>query len=299
MVTYYAFLLASILAPKVPRTAGYALCDALGSVAWALSHHRRAIVAANLAHVLGDAKRVTPGVVRQVFRYGARSNFDTLLLSSLSREDLHSWVQVRGLENLDQALRAGRGAILAGAHLSSLSLAGQIISVSGYPTTIVVEAMAEPRLHRLINRFRAAHGIEVLQLGDPALARTLLERLRQNRVLGLVVDRDVAGTGELVQFFDAPARLPVGPARLSLHSGAPILPSVVLHSGRGKFVGFVEPPIAIERSDDRQRDVPELTRRVIQRLEYYIGRAPGQWAIFDPVWRDGMNRAGGSKGVKA
>ena len=282
MLTYYVYLLASFIAPRLPRSLGYALCDFFGDAAYRLGGQARTAVRANLRHVLG--RRPPDAVVRETFRNQARNYFETFVIPSLSSIDLARWATVEGVEHLEAALLLGRGVILAGMHLGNPSLAAQALAERGWGLRIVVESIEPPALHDLITRLRTKNGVEMIPLNEPSIARRLIRELRGNNVLGLMLDRELTGNGALIPFFDQPAMLSVGPATLALATGAVICPSLTLRRDDGRVHGIIDQAIDFTRSSDRESDILALTRRVAERFEYYIGQAPGQWTLFVPVW---------------
>ena len=218
-----------------------------------------------------------------VFRNGMLNYWDTLAIPQLTREEVLGLVRIDGWEHVDAARQAGRGVILAGAHLSSVALAGQTVAARGLPVVGVVEPIDPPEVFDFFNSFREAFGVRLFAVGGGAL-REMLLALRRNEVVGLVTDRDVLGTGPVVDFFDAPTTFPDGAAVLSLRTGAPVLPAVAVRLDDGSFRGIVEGPVRFEPTGDHHADVRRLTQAVAQRLEYHIGTYPLQWTVFQMRW---------------
>lgn len=276
-----AYHLASQLAPLLPRAAAYPLCDRLGDQFWFCNPPARRAVRDNLRHVLGDEP--PERLVRQVFRHGARNYYDTFTIPTFSSQALLDLVVVQSWEHLDQALAAGGGAIMVAVHLSSVALAGQVVAARSHAVTSVVEPVEPPQLMELLTRLRSGGGIRVLPLG-PDLTRELLAALRRNEVVGLIMDRDIAGTGVTVEFFGSETRLPGGAALLALRTGAPIIPAVAVRRADDRFDGRVGPPIEVERGADLRDSIRLTTRRIAQRFEQDIGAQPEQWTVYQPVW---------------
>jgi KDO2-lipid IV(A) lauroyltransferase len=282
MLIYWVYRLASILAPRVPRRLGYAICDLLGDLAYQFASGVRRSVQRNLGHVYGH---VPPrSVVRETFRNQARNYLDTFVIPSLTSKTLPYWAVVDGLEHLEAASARGRGVILAGMHIGSPSLAAQVLAYHGWPLRIVVEPIQPPALYELINRHRSGLGGEMISLSEPSIARRLIRELRANHVLGLMLDRALTENSVSVQFFNAPARLSSGAATLALTTGAAICPSLSLRRADGRVHGIIEAAVEVRRTDNREADIVALTRCLAERFEYYIGQAPGQWTLFVPVW---------------
>ena len=74
--------------------------------------------------------------------------------------------------------------------------------------------------------------------GDRAPAKVLAERLRENKVVCLLADRDLTATGVPVTFFGEPATMPPGPAIVALRSGAPLHAATVSYTPRGIRLRF-------------------------------------------------------------
>jgi phosphatidylinositol dimannoside acyltransferase len=275
----------------VPRRAAEPLCWTAGAAWYAGAPAARRAVRANLRHVLGHEP--SPRQVLAVFMHGALNYWDTFALPQLRPEQILGLVDVKGWEHLDAALRAGKGAILAGAHLSSVALAGQTVAARGYRVVGVVEEMNPPEVFEFLNQLRQVLGVRLYPVG-PGAARELLAALRRNDVVGLVTDRDVLGTGPTVRFFGAPTTFPDGPATLSLRTGAPVLPAVAVRRRDGSFRAWIEPPLLAPRTGNAKQDVRALTQALARRLEYYIGVHPEQWTVFQRRWPDTVFKDSGA-----
>jgi KDO2-lipid IV(A) lauroyltransferase len=271
---------ATALARLLPRSRAEPLCR-LAAAVWSLAAPgARAAVEHNLRHVLG--RRPTRREVVAVFRSGAINYWDTLAISSLSPAEVVRLVTLHGLEHLDAALAGGHGAILVGAHLSSVGLAAQALPARGYPLLGLLEPTRPPEVFEFFARQRQAHGARLLPLSAAAL-RELLTTLRRGGLVALVTDRDVTGSGPMIDFFGQPTRFPDGAAALSVRTGAPILAAYAVRRPDGSFEAWIEPPLP-RPSGDPKTAVHDLTLGVARRLEYHIASHPEQWTVFQRRW---------------
>ena len=86
--------------------------------------------------------------------------------------------------------------------------------------------------------------------------------------------------------FGAPATLPLGPALLSIESGAPMYVVGVRRAGRGRYRGRLE-AIPMPPDGPRRERVMTATASVAAAFERIIADAPEQWwAVFFPIWPD-------------
>lgn len=125
--------------------------------------------------------------------------------------------------------------------------------------------------------------MEVIPLG-PDAASGVLRALRENRVVCLLSDRDLAGDGVPVEFFDEQTTLPAGPATLALRAGATLLPAAVYFRPHGHHFVKIEPPLLIERKGRLREDVTRVTQDLARRFEELVRMAPEQWHVMQPNW---------------
>jgi len=146
----------------------------------------------------------------------------------------------------------------------------------------VAEAVEPPELAQWFLSYRQNLGIEIYPLG-PKAGTACARALKQNRLVCLVSDRDIAGGGIEVPFFGETTTLPAGPATLALRSGAPLLTAATYFDGRNhRFV--VQDPIDTMRQASFRKDVVRITSEMAQRFEGLIRQAPEQWHMMQPNW---------------
>ncbi|MBV9581580.1 MAG: lysophospholipid acyltransferase family protein [Chloroflexi bacterium] len=263
------------------------ICRAFGAL-WYLSRpESRAAVRDNLQHVLGHPP--SRALVARVFHHGALNYWDTLALPHFTYAQLLDMVDIHGIEHLDRARAAGCGVICAGAHLGSVALVAQILPGLGYPVTGVIEQFEPAEVFDFFAEQRQVLGTRLLPAGAAA-AREMLLALRRNEVIGLVTDRDVAGTGPSINFFDAPTRFPEGAAWLSIRTGAPIIIAVAVRKAGGRFDAWFETLPEVQRSGNRRLDILRVTQAVAERLQYYVANHPEQWTVFQRRWPEAQVR---------
>ncbi len=132
----------------------------------------------------------------------------------------------RGSEHVADALAAGRGAILALPHSGNWDIAGVWLTNTYGKFTTVAERLKPESLYQRFVDYRESLGFEVLPLTGGARPpfEVLAERLRDNRLVCLMSDRDLTRSGVQVDFFGEPTRFPAGPAKLAVETGAALLP---------------------------------------------------------------------------
>jgi KDO2-lipid IV(A) lauroyltransferase len=89
----------------------------------------------------------------------------------------------------------------------------------------------------------------------------------------------------MVDFFGTPARLSNGHVQLALRTGVPIVMGFSQRLPDNTFVARFEPPLELENTGDRERDMQAGLEKVVAIMERYIAQHPEQWAITVPIWR--------------
>jgi KDO2-lipid IV(A) lauroyltransferase len=285
IAAFHAYRSMAWLARTLPEGVGRRLFRLSGLVAFELLPSTRAVVARNQARVLGrpPSDPIVRASARDAFASYARYWFDSFRFPGLSHEWVASRFEVVGEHHLWRALEGGRGAIVALPHVGNWDAAGPWLVAGGRSVVAVAEQLRPARLYDLFVRNRTASGIEVLGLGEAKIGRALASKLAEGRIVALVADRDLGGHGVEVVMFGGRRRLPMGPALLSVTTGAPLLVTPVFQTERG-WRCVMSAPIMIEPTGDRRLDVTALTRRMAGEFERAISSAPSDWHMFQPAW---------------
>ena len=246
---------------------------------------------ANLRHVVGpdvsDAElgRMAHRLFLNVCR-GYYELFHNVSCGEVRVENFHPPVLLtpEARTYFRQALDSGRGLFILGCHMSNFDLGG--IGMSQYiPAELQALSLASPPPgFEFFNRLREmGHGIVT-----PITPRTLRDAMARLRAGGVVltgVDRPIGEGNEPVEFFGATAYLPAGYIRIPLKTDCLVVTVSFIYED-GVYWILANPPMEMERTGDRQQDIAINLRRVLAQIEAFIRRAPEQWMMFVPVWKD-------------
>jgi KDO2-lipid IV(A) lauroyltransferase len=147
-----------------------------------------------------------------------------------------------------------------------------------------METVENPDLQAYFMRTRTKAGLTLVP--TQGAGRVLAARLEAGEAVAIVADRVVSGNGARVEFFGAPARLPLGPAVLALETSAPAWAVATRRTGWGDYRAELE---RIQLPDDgtRRERLAAFMANQARAFERLIAAAPEQWwAIFFPIWDD-------------
>ncbi len=272
--------------PKIPLWLAYWLADLIGAAVYNGHRPTREAVIHNQWRALGP--RATPATVavsaRRAVQNLTRTYVDEFRLPAMSGADLKASVDIQGLEFLEQARTRGKGVILATAHFGAPQLVGQLLAVLGYPTTVVVEHTQPEELFEFMTAMRSSHGLTMIPVDKPLIG--LIRTLRkENGVVGLVVDRDVTGTGMLLPFMGEQTRVADGAIQLARRTGAAMVVAFCRRKANHRYEAFILPPLKLDDLPaDENEAVREGTRRLMHQLETFIRSDPAQWIMTTPLW---------------
>ena len=280
-----AFQAASAVVRRLPPPVLGPLARLGGTGASIPDAARRLIVTRNL-------QRVDPGLEGLALRRAVNATFESYAaywleafrLPTLTPAELDAGMSYEGFEHLERSLHRGKGTILVLPHLGGWEWTGfWFTRVVGVPITAVVERLDPPELFEWFTEFRTALGMHIVPLG-PDAGRQVLAALKRNDLVCLLSDRDIDGSGIEVEFFGERTTLPAGPATLALRSGADLVPGAMYQRPHGNHLGYIRPPMQIERRGKLRDDVARITQDIAHELEDLIRREPTQWHLMSPNW---------------
>jgi len=272
-----------LLAHLTP-TASSATLTSLARWQWSRETAARHGLLHNLSHVL-QRSPADPAVVQtaqQAYRHLWLNYRDLFLGPRLDAAMLHDMVQIQGQSVLQRLRQLDQGAILLGGHFAGGELAMQALAARGWPALIAAERVQPPALFAWLCRVRGAHGHRFV--ASDTVLMPMARTLRQGGLVGLMMDRDTTGSGQVVTLCGAAARLPVGALRLSMRWRAPLIPISAqrLHTGRVELI-IHEPLVWATAATEEETLTNGLTAMGAQ-LERIITWQPDQWVLTTPLW---------------
>jgi KDO2-lipid IV(A) lauroyltransferase len=263
-----------------PRKLAFALARLYTSLLDLAIPRLRRVARRNLAMALPE---FTPArhaqIVDGVFHSIARILVTFAKFPSIRRGYLGKWIRLEGGEYFDQAREAGRGVLVATAHLGNWELSAFAHALMTAPMNVVVRPLDNPLIDRLVERRRALSGNR--PIGKKDFARAILKALAANQAVGILIDQNAAlDSGVFVDFFGVPASASTGLARFAAHSGAVVLPGFALwNEPEQRYVLRFYPPVAM--TGDALRDTQALQFK----LEEIIRQYPDQWLWIHRRWK--------------
>ena len=285
-LTYLAYLSAWKIIRILPAKFAYGLMKVIADRIYAKNVSGVQRLRTNYARVRPDlSEKELEEYVKAGMRSYLRYWCDTFRLPSWSDEQIISSVSVINEHYLREALAAGSGCIVSLPHAGNWDHAGAYFCKTGAPLVTVAEHLEPEKLFQKFLSYRQSIGMEVLDASARSLA-TLSLRLRSNRLVALVADRDLSRNGVEVDFCGFPARMPGGPALLSIQTGALLITAFVSYTKSGLQIEFGA-PIKVPTEGTSSEKVAIMIQESATRLEAHLKSSLTDWHMLQRIWIDG------------
>ncbi|MHC4338721.1 MAG: lysophospholipid acyltransferase family protein [Planctomycetota bacterium] len=263
----------------------------LGRLVWRLGI-RRKVAMANLGRAFpewSEAERAR--TCRRSYEHFASVIVDLLFQrrmltrqNSHDRVTLSGWVGKYFREHGVEGLRRRAHRILfMTAHLGNWEMGSGFFGLLGVKVAPVYRIPQNPFLARLVRKVRLSHQAEFIERRGAVQA--MLERFERNENVGFLFDQE-AGHGLDIPFFGHAARTHKTPAVLALDYDVKVTFGVMIRRGdflRYELRGFLYEDF--EHTGDRDKDLFDITHRLMGRLEEYIREYPEQYLWMHRRWK--------------
>ena len=282
----YAFTAKSIgfCVSRLPRSVTLALGGWLGALVYYLAPQQRELACEHLrcSLTLADERRIKT-IAKRCFENLGKTAVEFMQFPRLNRKRIQQYVTFEGTEHVEQALAHGKGAIILTGHFGNWELLAASISTTIAPLTPFVRELRSSRLNALVSSYREKAGYATIDR-DTGM-RHALRCLKRNELLGIVADVDTTVSGVFVDFFGKHAYTPYSPVAIALKTGAAILPTFIIRQSDGSHRAIIEPPLTLERTHAKEKDLVINTQKFTKIIESYIRRYPTQWIWMHRRWK--------------
>ena len=280
-----------LLAELTPRLLVIA-APTLSRLAWWGSASIRSNILDNLARLLptqtglAERRRVGVGVLKHFILFVA----DMGAGQGKSVDELTARIaSAVGEANHEHARSLGRGLIIVTAHMGSFEV-GMAAMVSRAKALHVVFAEDPfPRFEKMRRRLREKLGVNEARVEEGwSMWASLRDALERDEAVVVQGDRLMPGQkGAFVELCGERVKLPSGPVRLAMMTGAPILPIYSLRQKDGRIRIVIGEPIVIDQDSGIQQPMQQLSDVLSEQLRAH----PEQWLMLHRIWQGGSEES--------
>jgi KDO2-lipid IV(A) lauroyltransferase len=273
--------LINLLPPKIALRLG----DIFGFLAFYVFRYRQKVTLNNLKKSFGDSYsdkeyrriglRTYINFCRVFIEYGL---YPKLVLTDLSKN-----IRVVNDTPMREHFKTGKGAVMISGHFGSWELMGAYMAQTGWPIDFLVGIQHNLLINSLMNKHRQIFGIGLIEIG--VAARGVFAAIKNGRGVAMLADQDAGSDGVVINFLGRPASTAKGPAAFALKTNTPIFYGAFVREGLDKHTLYIEGPINIEKSQDKEDDIRRLTQAYCDALEKYVRKYPDHWLWSHKRWK--------------
>ncbi|MBF0504575.1 MAG: mitochondrial fission ELM1 family protein [Candidatus Omnitrophica bacterium] len=257
----------------------------IGWVGWCLIPRKRAVVYANLKTAFSSERSPSEicDLTKSVFINFAQSFVELLCLPKIKRAGFERFVDLQNKENIDHALKLGRGVILLAIHSGSWELASVVGSVTKRAYHVVANDQPKlPQLDVMLNEYRTIAGAHVIHEG--AAAKEIITALHNNEIISLVVDQG-GREGQPVPFLGKTASMSTGAIRIAMKYGASVCPVWMERRSLGKHTLKIFPAMSLVSTGNFEKDVTANINQAVSIFEGLLREHPQEYFWFYKVFK--------------
>lgn len=275
----------------LPVKCGFALFRLMGDIHYYLSGNKNNDVSRNLRYAFGE-EVMNNGMVQDTLRNYFRNHYinqlQIFLFPRLNNNNVEQIHVFEGIENVNEALKLGKGCILLHAHfgpsqlpLCDLGIKGYEMMQIGLPTDEGLSFIGKKVAFRL--RLKYESKIPARIIPADTFLRPVFDWLRNNKVLMITGDgaggKKFIGRFKAVPFLGKQVLFPVGISSLVQKTMAPVLPMFTVIDSDHKYRSIIHKPIMTDTANNN--DSYYITSEFAKLMEKYINNFPYLWHFWD------------------
>ncbi len=283
----------------LPVKVSMRIAAGLGALAFRLLKEERIKTVSNLTIAYGKTKSGAEiaAMAKEVWVNLGKSGAEfAIKLGQDDPEDFFKNLDVRGNEYLQEAIQRGKGILGLISHMGCWEATALGLPMLGIQAYAIGKRLGNEKLNTLLFESRGKKGVQTLARGSSY--KTILRVLKENNLVGILIDQDTEVRGTFVDFYGKPAYTPIGAAMLAMDSGAPVLPIFYLKKPDDSYEFIIEKEIPLVMTGNRRQDMEENTRRFHAVIENYIKKYPTQWVWMHNRWKTTPEMAEKKKQLK-
>tara|TARA_B100001248_G_scaffold176158_1_gene133750 strand:+ start:7701 stop:8576 length:876 start_codon:yes stop_codon:yes gene_type:complete len=263
--------------------------DLLGILWFDVLRIRRQLAINNTKIVFPDMELAArKKMLRWSLRYMGRSFFTYFSFPFINANNVNDFFQIRGRENLEQALARKQGVYLLSLHMGSYDFAAVALAQYFQPFYVISKTFKLNWLNDIWFGLREAKGIHFLS--DRQSGFDILRALKKNGIVVFIIDQFMGPPiGIKSKFFGKETGSPMGLAVFCRKTRSPVVPVKTYVENGQNIIEFYE-SIEFEEQQDKEASILHMTNLYNSWVEKAILEHPEQWMWVHNRWKQHIER---------
>jgi lauroyl/myristoyl acyltransferase len=296
VLDYLVYLLVRIaeeLINVVPERAVMAFGRFLGRLGFVILPDRQAAAIENLTIAFGNEQS------KAWIRETALKSFEHLGLLAVEFFRIRRWTEtdmrnrliIEGRDPYNLLMLPGNhGICLLNSHFGCFEVSAATVKHLGFKTHLIATGLKNPFLTRYLFS-RAGEDAAIYTHPHRGSVKELIELMSEGALLACLADqRGDAERGIFVDYFGTPAPANEIFAKMTIESGARVLPLCTFRLGDGRYKSIFGEEINISLTGDRKQDLINVSQLFHNQFEYWLRLHPEQGFWVQRKWRRAPSR---------
>ncbi len=258
------------------------------------SKNRLAVMALNICRSLKKEKIEALNIARKNLELHYVHLLEFFKFPAFNKANIDRCIEFRGIDHLDASLKKGKGVILIHLHFGTMQFPLIALGYKDYPMNQLGQREPENKslswVHRKValrNRLKIESSIPAnfINIGMTGSLRPAFRCLQENKILLIPGDgrgglNPMGKKDVLIDFLGQKTSFPRGPVTLARKTGAKMLPLFCYHTQDGRHCVDIRPPISMEFSNDRDKDLTHNTQLYANALAKGVMEHPAYWMFW-------------------
>lgn len=246
---------------------------------------RRSIVRKNLEIAFGNShsSEELKEICKNVYRNMGSTLFEFLKMKFIEPEKIGRYIEIEGLDILEDAIAEQKGVVMAGFHFGNWELMSAGTCSLGRPVYGYAGRQKNPLVDDEMNFIRRKFGMKTISKSKGA-SREMIKALKTKEALAIGSDLNVPSDSLFVEFFGKKAAVGKGQAAFIRKMQTPYLYFWAERVGPFRFKGHIK-KFDYQLSGDADKDSENLIQMASSALEKIIKKTPDQYFWFNRRWK--------------
>jgi len=280
--------LLSPLVPSLPFPLLRLFGRGLGGINYFVNARLRRQIENNLRAVFPDKpQEQIDRICRRNFINHAMHSLEILYLPRVDEKFVKKRIKVHNLEHVEKAAEQGKGIVFILGHIGFYYLSGvtfQLLTgislndISQEVSKLDISPLDRKILERRLANYQDRLGGKVFERGGSLLG--VIKAIKRNEGVSLFIDAFTTENDPIVSLLDRQTRIPQGPIRMAMQTGAAIIFSTAVREPDGSMVFTFYEPVELEITGDKKMDLQHNAQKCADLLDPAIRNYPDQWHLW-------------------
>jgi KDO2-lipid IV(A) lauroyltransferase len=261
----------------LPKTIVKFFLDLLSHFIYLIDIKHKKIAMANLDLVYNNtiSKNEKVTIVKKSYKNLVYNLYEFIENQTLTLKGFENKIVVKNDNIILNAIKNKRKIILITAHYGNWEYGNTYIPLKYGATTMVGRPMNNKYLNQELNKTRTKNNTQMLEKRDAG--KGLIKAIKNNRILGLVIDQHSSTGGMDVKFLGHTVVQSDSSSKLALKFDAVIIPLFFTMKSFGKYEAHFYDEIDSRDFQEKENNILELTQVQADIMSKHIKNNPTQW----------------------